>query len=515
MRENRSAPSRNVTDRTEPTCFPLHHSAVTAGAELTEDSAATKMTNTRSLLILFLLAVALPGWSQSGAPNTQSVKDFGAVGNGVVDDTAAIQKAFNATAGRRLFVPAGRYLINSAVTLPGNIVIEGEGEKSAFVCNSAAGQFTATNQNNITFRNLQFTTAGINTFVPTFTLSDRITFDKVVFRAKLASGNLGSTTLRTYGSTRLTVQASRFYDADSFIYLDKSGTTNSDEITVKNSHFEHTVVGHTNNPTGIYQYNANRLLVEGNVFKNIVAGGSAPIAGYGVYAGDGSSTSTQVVNNTAVSTIPGKVFIFIQDAQSSDSLAVDNKFEAPAGSGSALYQGGAGTGTVRVERNRARQGGIFILGGRTAATALKEALILGNEILKMEHPTVGIRIGVGGAYYVGHAIVRDNLVVETYAASLYVAECADAEVVGNRFFNANTANGYQGHKESVYLDAVAWDGLRGRFTGNIVANDSTHGSKGYARYGLAVANAANTVSESNNVFTGMVTARTFQVKQSR
>ena len=478
------------------------------------------MAKIRNGLLSFLFALCAPGWAQPSARSAESVsvKEFGALGNGAADDTAAFQSALNAAAGKRLYVPAGRYLINSAVALPGNIVVEGEGEESVVVCNSAAGQFTATGQSNITFRSLQFTTAGTHTFVPTFTLSDRILIDKVVFRAKLASGQLGSTTLRTYGSTRLTVQNSRFYDADSFIYLDKSGSTNSDHVIVRNSHFENTVVGTSNNPTGIYQYNANRLLVDGNLFKNIVAGGNAPISGYGVYAGDGSSLSTEVVNNAAINTVPGRVFTFVQDAQSTSSVVVNNKFEARAGSGSVFYQGGADKGTVRVLRNHSKQGGIFVLGGRTAAAALKEALIEGNEIVKVEHPAAGIRIGVGGAYYVGRATVKDNLVVETYAASLYIAECADADVVGNRFINANTANGYQGHKESVYLDAVAWDWKGppgGRFSGNVVANDGARGSKGYARYGLAIDNPANTITESNNVFTGMVAGRTYQVKPSR
>jgi hypothetical protein len=50
---------------------------------------------------------------------TASVKDFGAVGDGVADDTAAIQAAINAipTSGKReLFFPDGTYLINGAVT---------------------------------------------------------------------------------------------------------------------------------------------------------------------------------------------------------------------------------------------------------------------------------------------------------------------------------------------------------------------------------------------------------------
>jgi hypothetical protein len=44
-----------------------------------------------------------------------SVKDFGAVGDGVVDDTAAIQAALNAHFG--VFFPAGNYRLNGSLTL--------------------------------------------------------------------------------------------------------------------------------------------------------------------------------------------------------------------------------------------------------------------------------------------------------------------------------------------------------------------------------------------------------------
>ena len=44
-----------------------------------------------------------------------SVKDFGAVGNGVTDDTVAIQAAINACLGKTIYFPSGRYNITSAL----------------------------------------------------------------------------------------------------------------------------------------------------------------------------------------------------------------------------------------------------------------------------------------------------------------------------------------------------------------------------------------------------------------
>lgn len=46
-----------------------------------------------------------------------SVKDFGAVGDGVADDTAAIQAAINAATGKKLFFPVGTYRLTAGLTV--------------------------------------------------------------------------------------------------------------------------------------------------------------------------------------------------------------------------------------------------------------------------------------------------------------------------------------------------------------------------------------------------------------
>ena len=63
---------------------------------------------------------------------TISVKDFGAVGNGTTDDSYAIQAALNAVGnGGRLYVPAGKYLINTPLTVSNKTVfIQGDGIES-------------------------------------------------------------------------------------------------------------------------------------------------------------------------------------------------------------------------------------------------------------------------------------------------------------------------------------------------------------------------------------------------
>lgn len=65
-----------------------------------------------------------------------SVKDFGAVGNGVTDDTAAIQAALdyadtgsNQSSVVTVFIPAGTY-IHTGITIPGGVNVMGDGRTS-------------------------------------------------------------------------------------------------------------------------------------------------------------------------------------------------------------------------------------------------------------------------------------------------------------------------------------------------------------------------------------------------
>jgi len=54
---------------------------------------------------------------QAKLAETVSVKDFGAVGNGVADDTVSVQAAFDANPNKTIFFPAGTYKLSSSVIL--------------------------------------------------------------------------------------------------------------------------------------------------------------------------------------------------------------------------------------------------------------------------------------------------------------------------------------------------------------------------------------------------------------
>jgi hypothetical protein len=77
---------------------------------------------------------------QNKLRDTISVKDFGAVGDGVADDTAAIQAAVDYAStfseGALIYFPAGKYVLNNTVTvIKSNVIIEGDGAGNTWIIN--------------------------------------------------------------------------------------------------------------------------------------------------------------------------------------------------------------------------------------------------------------------------------------------------------------------------------------------------------------------------------------------
>lgn len=133
-----SAGARGPRGQTGAASGPLGDSTVGAN-EITDDDAG--QTAIVSKLGLASTApnkgAALVGFKQplSGAVvrtaydkflETVSVKDFGAIGDGVADDTAAVQLALLSGVAS-VYVPEGRYRITANITRDGNTLLHGDG----------------------------------------------------------------------------------------------------------------------------------------------------------------------------------------------------------------------------------------------------------------------------------------------------------------------------------------------------------------------------------------------------
>lgn len=70
---------------------------------------------------------------QARLRQTLSVKDFGATGDGVTDDTTAIQNALNAGIGRSVYFPAGTYRISTTLLVKTNTTLVGDGINKSII----------------------------------------------------------------------------------------------------------------------------------------------------------------------------------------------------------------------------------------------------------------------------------------------------------------------------------------------------------------------------------------------
>lgn len=107
-------------------------------------NAASLASSNGSSLIGFLQsgANAVPSFAQDKLRESVSVRDFGAKGDGVTDDTLSIQRAINYVQGTyvpgtstspwngscRLFFPAGYYILTDKLKVSAKIALEGEGQ---------------------------------------------------------------------------------------------------------------------------------------------------------------------------------------------------------------------------------------------------------------------------------------------------------------------------------------------------------------------------------------------------
>ena len=106
--------------------------------------------------------------------DTLNVKAYGAVGDGVADDTSAIQAALDAagasdTASSTVYLPAGNYKITADIQIPrAGITLEGDGQLSTIITQATASEHaitwnTSVNSQYTTIRRLGLVGAGGDT----------------------------------------------------------------------------------------------------------------------------------------------------------------------------------------------------------------------------------------------------------------------------------------------------------------------------------------------------------------
>lgn len=135
-------PDGSVAPSTLPTPQPLYSlrwNGAGTGIEYYLPSAYAAPTGADLVGFLQSGASAVARTVQAKGRDVVSVKDFGAVGDNVNDDTVAIQLALNSGA-RCVLLPAGVYKTTAALVIPSNVSIVGAGIYASFIVPATNGQ---------------------------------------------------------------------------------------------------------------------------------------------------------------------------------------------------------------------------------------------------------------------------------------------------------------------------------------------------------------------------------------
>lgn len=114
-------------------------------------------------------------WRLLGGPSVVDVKHYGAVGDGVTDDTAAIQAAIDAveSTGGLVFVPFGIYKTTASITIPNAITLQGES------FNKQTSKIAPTSAVSIAIKNSNWDTAGDNSQISIKDISIAATYGDI------------------------------------------------------------------------------------------------------------------------------------------------------------------------------------------------------------------------------------------------------------------------------------------------------------------------------------------------
>jgi hypothetical protein len=286
--------------------------------------------------------------AQSKMRDVVSVKDFGAVGDGVADDTVAIQNAATAAQNRKLLVPDGTYKITTAISLPSNIQVELEPNATITTAATGISILLASSKTNvcITGGRIQYTVGGSTGLIGAVELNnctysdvENVSFAGAQFAGVLlnnssnctVANNSFSATLGTHQDAADIFVTGNSNDNTAFgnqctgtgahgIIVQGPGIT----IPLRNRIISNFVNAKTTYGIVVYQVTAadNYTVVQGNEITGILGTGLAGASGSGIYIQTcgGSVIADNIVKDCCLNTTSAT------NAPAGISIAFDQTF---------------------------------------------------------------------------------------------------------------------------------------------------------------------------------------------
>lgn len=367
-----------------------------------------------------------------------NVKDFGAVGDGVADDSVAVQAASD-TGAAEVYFPNGTYLMEG-VTFSSNTRLFGPGTIKAATAIHPEG-------NNPYTKNAILVSAASNIILDGLHLDGGIVGDITYIDIVSDATDLVSM-LDIQNCTNLTLTGVTFNNIAT-LATSESGAPRNEKAK----------------KCIAYILGCTQVLVE-----KCVIGDNCSVEGIGIL----DSSEVTVDRNYCKQTRASRRIsspVFITGADTEHVKVTDNILIGHGGSGLNLW----GKSDFKVTGNTIVGRGIDFSneGGYTVTESPRDINIIGNTIdftgtSGYVSSSVGYGVFVAGAvsYNVKNVVARDNTITSAITSMLF-DRCDDVTAEGNRVINSNGTSGGQG------LGIASTDSLNVKILGNYVNSDTT------------------------------------------
>lgn len=405
-----------------------HGSFTGAQGELTVDT-------DKNALVLHDGATA--GGIQMARESVVNVKDFGAVGDGVADDSTAVQNAINAanTAGGGLvFFPEGTYELNDSVlTMYSNITLQGEGHSSII---QGWLSITASGLSSVTWRNVR-----IKGYRFIWSNCTDVLLENIYFENENFSG-------ASFASSRFCqfTDSSRFRIVNCYIENCQYGiwiggptgslTSQNTDVVVENCHIKNTYATGYSYPAGINLADGKNIVLTKNHIEGIQP--TTGTQGYGIYQGDNTVFKAEniVISNNTIEDCqygiklhnPSKVVV----SDNVVRLGVGDSSQGIAAFGD-LDVDGSIPSSFAVTGNVVHGADIYFPGWHKNLTIAGNTVVGGNRGIST--------YTAGGSTYSYYVTIDGNTISECEQTGILLQDTEHCTVSNNTIIDCNTSGG--------------------------------------------------------------------------
>lgn len=390
---------------------------------------------------------------QAKLRETVSVKDFGAKGDGVTDDTAAIQNAVNAcSAGSTLLFPLGIYLISSTITIAtASVMLKGVSNPEY----STVPTIKMSSGSNFMF---DCTNAGV-------------VFEGLKFLGNGGVYGAGGTVNGVRCSAASGTDCDNQFNACTFVYLNKCVEVKGKNVNAVNTLFSNSLYGLYLDRNAAVAADFRGLSVTGCRFHSL---GGASTAAYGIY----------VVGYAAEANFRELIFVgnYVDDSYAAiygcinSATITGNMFTRMRGAGSTIEIDLTNSTFTANLRNIVVSGNSLFCNDTTnTSTGIKitstcSPLIANNELNQYQYHGIALS-GISGYVITGNTIYRCGAA----ATNLYDGINVSGTTVGSGVISANRIFGAGTGRSGVYIQSTNNPGADNRnlLSDNYVSSYST------------------------------------------